>query len=99
MARRQQKLGGGLIAFTLKGGLEEGIRMMGSVRVCSLAENLGAVETLITHPASMTHADVPAEQRRAAGLSDGLVRLSVGLEDPEDLMTDLDRALSGKELR
>jgi len=99
LARRQQKLGGGLIAFTLKGGLEEGIRMMNSVRLCSLAENLGAVETLITHPASMTHADVPAEQRRATGLSDGLVRLSVGLEDPEDLMADLDRALAGKELR
>jgi cystathionine beta-lyase/cystathionine gamma-synthase len=99
LARRQQKLGGGLIAFTIKGGLEEGIRMMNSVRLCSLAENLGAVETLITHPASMTHADVPAEQRRSAGLADGLIRLSVGLEDPEDLMDDLDRALAGEESR
>ena len=56
-------------------------------------ENLGAAETLVTHPATMTHADVPAAGRRAAGISDGLVRLSVGLEDPEDLMEDLDQAL------
>ncbi len=72
---------------------------MNSVRLCSLAENLGAVETLITHPATMTHADVPADQRRSAGLSDGLVRLSVGLEDPEDLIADLDRALLASQER
>jgi cystathionine beta-lyase/cystathionine gamma-synthase len=94
LARRQQRLGGGLISFTLKGGVTEGIRVMNSVKLCALAENLGAVETLITHPASMTHADVPPDQRRAAGLADGLVRLSVGLEDPEDLIADLERALS-----
>ena len=61
--------------------------------ITSLAENLGAAETLITHPASMTHAAVPADQRAAAGITDGLVRLSVGLENPEDLIADLDRAL------
>jgi cystathionine beta-lyase/cystathionine gamma-synthase len=67
---------------------------MNSVRLCALAENLGAAETLITHPASMTHADVPTSQRIAAGITDGLVRLSVGLEDPTDIIRDLDRALA-----
>lgn len=93
LARRQQKSGGGMIAFEVTGGTEAGIRVMNSVRLCSLAENLGAVETLITHPATMTHAPIPAEERAAAGIGDGLIRLSVGLEDPDDLVTDLDRAL------
>ena len=66
---------------------------MNSVRLCALAENLGAAETIITHPVSMTHADVPAEQRAAAGITDGLVRLSVGLENADDLIADLDQAL------
>ena len=83
-----------MIAFEVEGGVEGGIRLMNSVRLCALAENLGAAETLITHPASMTHADVPPSQRQAAGITDGLVRLSVGLEDPLDLITDLARALA-----
>ncbi len=66
---------------------------MNSVRLCALAESLGAVETMITHPATMTHADIPAQERQARGLSDGLVRLSVGIEDVEDLLEDLDQAL------
>ena len=66
---------------------------MNSVRLCSLAENLGAAETLITHPVSMTHGSVPPGQREAAGITDGLVRLSVGLEDPDDLIADLEQAL------
>lgn len=94
LAQRQQKTGGAIIAFEVAGGVEAGIRLMNSVRLCALAENLGAAETLITHPASMTHADVPAPQRRAAGITEGLVRLSVGLEDPADLIRDLDQALS-----
>jgi len=93
LAQRQQRTGGALIAFEVEGGVEAGIRLMNSVRLCALAENLGAAETIITHPASMTHADVPPAQREAAGVTDGLVRLSVGLEDPRDLMIDLDRAL------
>jgi len=64
------------------------------VRLCTLAENLGSVETLITHPVTMTHADVEEEERRRVGIIDGLVRLSVGLEDPEDLIDDLRRALA-----
>ncbi len=82
------------MAFEVEGGVEAGIRLMNSVRLCALAENLGAAETMITHPASMTHADVPHDQRVAAGITDGLVRLSVGLENPEDVISDLDRALA-----
>ena len=94
LAQRQQRTGGAMIAFELAGGVEAGVRLMNSVRLCALAENLGAAETLITHPASMTHADVPGPQRAAAGITDGLVRLSVGLEDPRDIISDLARALS-----
>jgi cystathionine beta-lyase/cystathionine gamma-synthase len=94
LARRQQKAGGGMIAFEVAGGTAAGIRVMNSVALCSLAENLGAIETLITHPASMTHAPIPQPEREAIGIADGLVRLSVGLEDPEDLIADLDRALA-----
>jgi cystathionine beta-lyase/cystathionine gamma-synthase len=93
LAQRQQESGGALIAFEVEGGTEAGIKVMNSVRLCSLAENLGSAETLITHPASMTHAAVPIEQRQAAGITDGLVRLSVGLENPNDLIADLDQAL------
>lgn len=94
LARRQHKAGGALMAFEVEGGVEAGIRLMNSVRLCALAENLGAAETMITHPASMTHADVPAEQRVAAGITDGLVRLSVGFENPLDLIADLEQALT-----
>lgn len=94
LARKQQTSGGALIAFEIEGGVDAGIRLMNSVRLCALAENLGSAETLITHPASMTHADVPAAQREAAGITDGLVRLSVGLEDPLDIIRDLSQALA-----
>jgi len=93
LVRRQQTAGGALIAFEVEGGVEAGIRVMNSVRLCALAENLGAAETIITHPASMTHADVPRSQREAAGITDGLVRLSVGLENAVDLIGDLVQAL------
>jgi cystathionine beta-lyase/cystathionine gamma-synthase len=93
LAQRQQESGGALIAFEVEGGTDAGIKVMNSVRLCSLAENLGSAETWITHPASMTHASVPLEQRESAGITDGLVRLSVGLENPDDLIADLDQAL------
>lgn len=93
LAQDQQASGGALIAFELKGGTEAGIALMNSVKLCSLAENLGSAETLITHPASMTHGSVPNEQRKAAGITDGLVRLSVGLEDSADIINDLAQAL------
>ena len=94
LARKQQASGVALIAFEIEGGVEAGIRLMNSVKLCALAENLGSAETLITHPASMTHADVPVVQRQAAGITDGLVRLSVGLEDPVDIIRDLAQALA-----
>lgn len=93
LARRQQKDGGGMIAFEVEGGAAAGVQVMNSVKLCTLAENLGAVETLITHPATMTHASIPAEERDALGIGDGLVRLSVGLENPADIIADLDQAL------
>ena len=70
-----------------------GITKMNGLELCSLAESLGAVETMVTHPATMTHADVPKEEREARGLTDGLVRLSVGIEDEEDIIADLKQAL------
>ncbi len=94
LARKQQASGGALIAFEIEGGVDAGIRLMNSVKLCALAENLGSAETLITHPASMTHADVPPAQRQAAGITDGLVRLSVGLEDPVDIIRDLSQSLA-----
>ena len=94
LAQKQQQLSGGMLAFELKGGAEDGIRLMNSVKLCLLAENLGAVETLITHPVSMTHSDVPREIRERTGITDGLVRLSVGLENPADIIADLESALS-----
>ena len=84
---------GAMVCFEVRGGSETGKKLMDAVELWSLAENLGAVESLITHPVTMTHAAVPAEERRAAGITDGLVRLSVGLEDVEDLIADLDSAL------
>lgn len=94
LAKRQMAGGGGMISFELKGGLEAGRRMINSVRLCTLAVSLGGVETLIQHPASMTHASMGPEARRRAGIGEGLVRLSVGIEDPDELIADLDQALA-----
>jgi cystathionine beta-lyase/cystathionine gamma-synthase len=94
LADAQQKGPGGIIAFEVKGGTSAGISVMNLVKLCALAENLGAVETLITHPASMTHEDIPRAEREAIGISEGLIRLSVGLEDPRDIIADLDQAFS-----
>lgn len=93
IARKQMNGPGAVISFELKGGLEAGRRMMNAVRLCGLAVSLGGVETLIQHPASMTHASMGREARERARVTDGLVRLSVGIEDVDDLITDIDRAL------
>lgn len=93
LAGRQASGFGAMLWCELKGGLEAGKALMDSVELWTLAENLGAVESLITHPVTMTHADVEPEERRRVGLRDGLVRFSVGLEDPEDLIEALDTAL------
>ncbi len=94
LAIRQMRGFGGLISFELQGGFEAARRLLNNVRLCHLAVSLGDVDTLIQHPASMTHAVVPREQRLLAGITDGLVRLSVGLEDVEDIIGDLAQALS-----
>ena len=94
IAAKEMKDFGAMISFELKGGVEEGRTLMNSVKVCSLAVSLGDTETLIQHPASMTHSPYSPEERHAAGITDGLVRLSVGLEDPEDIIADLDAALA-----
>ncbi len=84
---------GAMVCFEVHGGVAAGKRLMDSIELWSLAENLGSVESLITHPVTMTHAAVPRDERIAAGITDGLVRLSVGLEDVEDLIAALDQAL------
>ena len=92
LAARQQKGFGGMVAFET-GSLENAKRVLENVKVCTLAESLGGVESLISHPASMTHASVPREKREQLGITDGLVRVSVGIEDIEDIISDLDQAL------
>jgi len=94
LARRQMSGFGGMISFEVKGGLPAARRMVERTRLFTLAESLGGVEALIELPAAMTHASIPAEIRRAHGVADGLVRISVGIEDVADLISDLDRALS-----
>ena len=93
LAKQQMSGFGGIVSFEVKGGLEAGRKLMNSVRLCTLAVSLGAVETLIEHPASMTHAVVPREERLRTGLTDSLVRLSVGIEDVKDIIEDLQSAL------
>jgi len=94
LARRQMSGFGGMISFEVHGGLPAARRLVARTRVFTLAESLGGVEALIELPAAMTHASIPAETRRANGVADGLVRISVGIEDVADLISDLDRALS-----
>ena len=93
LAKRQQKGFGGMVAFET-GSLENAKKVLESVKICTLAESLGGVESLISHPATMTHASVPIEKRNSLGITDGLVRVSVGIEDVEDIIEDLDQALS-----
>ena len=93
LAKKQMKLPGAIISFEIKGGLEEGKKVMNSMKLCALAVSLGDTETLIQHPASMTHSPYTKEERAAAGITDGLIRLSIGLETPEDIIADLKQAL------
>lgn len=94
LAARQMAAPGGMVSFEIFGSVEDGMRVCARTRLFACAESLGGVESLIEHPPSMTHASVPAEIRRASGLADGLLRLSVGIEDAEDLVADLAQALS-----
>jgi cystathionine beta-lyase/cystathionine gamma-synthase len=92
LASRQQRGFGGMVAFDV-GSLEAARTVLESVKLCTLAESLGGVETLISHPATMTHASVDEEKRQRLGITDGLVRISVGIEDTDDIIADLDQAL------
>lgn len=94
LARRQMNGFGSMISFEL-GSLQNARNFLNRVRLCSLAESLGGVETLISHPETMTHASVPVEDRKRLGITPGLVRISVGIEDPEDLIADLETAFEG----
>ena len=93
LAKRQQRGFGGMVAFET-GSLDNAKKVLESVKLCTLGESLGGVESLISHPATMTHASVPEETREKLGITDGLVRVSVGIEDVEDIIEDLDQALS-----
>ncbi|HZX24494.1 MAG TPA: PLP-dependent aspartate aminotransferase family protein [Woeseiaceae bacterium] len=94
LASRQMRGGGGIVTFFMKGGLEESRRFLERCEVFALAESLGGVESLIEHPAIMTHASIPKDKREALGISDTLIRLSVGVEDLDDLIADLEQALT-----
>ena len=94
LAKRQMQGFGGMVTAILKGGLEKSRRFLERVEIFALAESLGGVESLVEHPAIMTHASLPSEQREALGIGDGLVRLSVGVEDADDLVADLAQALA-----
>ncbi|MDZ7778765.1 MAG: O-succinylhomoserine sulfhydrylase [Gemmatimonadota bacterium] len=93
LARRQMSAGGGILTFTVEGGLEQGRRFLDAVRMCSLTANLGDTRTIATHPASTTHAKLTEEERRAVGITPGLIRISVGLEDIDDIVADVRQAL------
>lgn len=94
LAKRQMRAGGGMISMVMKGGLESARRFLEAVQVFSLAESLGGVESLIEHPAIMTHASIPKEVREKHGIDDGLIRLSVGIEDLDDLRVGLEAGLN-----
>ena len=93
LARRQMRGFGGMVSFELKGGVSAGEAFASSTNYFTLAESLGGVESLVATPPSMTHAAIPAEERHAAGLADGLVRLSVGVEHVDDLLEDVEQAI------
>ena len=95
IAKKQMNGFGGMITVVLKGGLKTATTFLERTKLFALAESLGGVESLIEHPAIMTHASIPAEVRKDLGIEDGLVRLSVGIESVEDLLDDLNQALSG----
>ena len=94
IAKKQMKLGGNIVAFEIKGGIEAGRAFLDKIRLCSLSPNLGDTRTIVTHPASTTHSKLSVEERLAVSITDGLVRVSVGLETVNDVIADLEQALS-----
>jgi O-succinylhomoserine sulfhydrylase len=94
VAKKQMKLGGNVVAFEVKGGIEAGRSFLNNIKLCSLSANLGDTRTIVTHPASTTHSKLTVEERLAVSITDGLVRVSVGLETVQDIINDLDQALT-----
>ncbi len=94
LAKKQMNGFGSMLSFGLKGGFEAGRKLINAVKLCTLAVSLGGVESLIQHPASMTHVGVPKKEREVAGINEDLIRLSVGCEGYEDLKEDLEQALA-----
>ena len=94
VAKKQMKLGGNVVAFEVKGGIEAGRSFLNKIKLCSLSANLGDTRTIVTHPASTTHSKLTVEERLAVSITDGLVRVSVGLETVQDIINDLDQALT-----
>ena len=94
IAKKQMKLGGNIVAFEIKGGVKNGREFLNRIKLCSLSANLGDTRTIVTHPSSTTHSKLSVEERFEVGITDGLVRISVGLENVEDIITDLDQALN-----
>jgi len=94
LALRQQKGFGGMLAFELKASTEESLHFIDALKLCTCAESLGSVETLITNPATASHCDIPLEIRERLGVTDRLIRLSVGLESPKDLIADFEQAFA-----
>ena len=93
VAKKQMKLGGNIVAFEVKGGIDAGRKFLNSIKMCSLSANLGDTRTIVTHPASTTHSSLAEEDRLAVNITDGLVRISVGLEHVDDVIADLEQAL------
>jgi cystathionine beta-lyase/cystathionine gamma-synthase len=94
LCKRQMRNGGGMVSFELDASVDDAKRVSSSFGIFALAESLGGVESLVDHPATMTHGSIPREERIAAGFRDGLIRLSVGIEDVDDLLDDLQRAIA-----
>jgi O-succinylhomoserine sulfhydrylase len=93
IAKKQMKQGGSIVAFEITGGVEQGRKFLDAIKLCSLSANLGDTRTIITHPASTTHSKLSVEDRVEAGITDSLVRVSVGLENVKDIMSDIAQAL------
>ncbi|NRD18875.1 aminotransferase class I/II-fold pyridoxal phosphate-dependent enzyme [Winogradskyella eckloniae] len=99
LAKKQMKLGGSIVAFEIKGGIEAGRQFLNAIKLLSLSANLGDTRTIVTHPASTTHAKIPEAIRLETGITAGLIRISVGLEHPEDIINDLKQALENLNLK
>ena len=93
IAKKQMKQPGGMLSFELKGGMQAGVDFLNQLQMCTRTVSLGTVDTLLSHPASMTHFGVPKEEREKAGITDGLIRMNVGIENLQDIVADLEQAL------